>query len=120
MFNFNFFSKKKPVRKSERFSNSNNILQTKDITDGIIKNKLEIKIGDIIIRIARNNTIQPQNELTAVIPRAEIRRKCYNNGRLLAEEEIILNSITLVDAPSHTPESKYKFTISDRVKTHAL
>jgi len=104
MFSLNI-SKKKPVRKTGGFLNSN-VLQTKEITDGIIKNKLEIKIGNIIIRIMRNNTTRPQNELTAVIPRAEIRRKCYQNGRLLTEEEIILNSITLVDAPSHAPENR--------------
>ncbi|OPY59613.1 MAG: hypothetical protein A4E55_00127 [Pelotomaculum sp. PtaU1.Bin035] len=101
MFRLNPFNKKKTVRETERLLNTN-ILRN----DKVIENQLEIKIGDVIVRLVRNNTIQPQNELTAIIPRAEIRRKCYDNGCLIAEEEIILNSITLVDAPSHTPESK--------------
>jgi len=93
MFRLNPFRKKKKGLKN----------------DQVIQNQLEIKIGDVIIRLLRNNTSQPRNELTAIIPRAEIRRKFYNNGHFTAEEEIILNSITLVDAPSHGSEKNQGF-----------
>ncbi|MDF9409034.1 hypothetical protein L7E55_11790 [Pelotomaculum isophthalicicum JI] len=101
MLRFIPFKKKEKRLKSEKLSDS------KILPDNqMISNQLEISIGGIMARLSRNNTAQPQNELTVVIPRAEIRRKYYNNGRLIAEEEIILNSITLVDAPLHTPEGK--------------
>lgn len=102
MFRFISFRKKEKRLKAEKLSDS--VIISRD--DQMIRNQLEITIGDIMVRLSRNNTTQPQNELTVVIPRAEIRRKFYNNGRLTAEEEIILNSITLVDAPSHKSGSK--------------
>jgi len=70
-----------------------------------VDNQLEIAIGDILVRIIRRTTIPPQNELTAVIPRAEIRLKRYQDGQLVIEKEVILNSITLVDSPLHPPVS---------------
>lgn len=69
-----------------------------------LTNHLEIRIGGVLVRICRCAGSLPDNELTAVIPRAEIRRRSYKNGKLAAEEEIILSSITLVDAPRHPAE----------------
>lgn len=64
-----------------------------------IENQLKVQIGDILVEITRKSGLSPKNELTAVIPRLEIRRRLYYNGKPAAEEEMILNSITLVDAP---------------------
>ncbi len=64
-----------------------------------IKNQLKIKIGDVLVKITRKSSLPPENELHAVIPRVEIRRRFYYDGKPVAEEEMILNSITLVDAP---------------------
>jgi len=93
VFKFNSFKRKRLSRKASQ-------------TGEIIENQLEIIIGDILVKIVRFTTTKPQNELTAVIPRAEIRRKCYKNGVPATEEEIILNSITLVDAPRHPTENR--------------
>ena len=71
---------------------------------GVARNQIEIIIGDIKLKIERETALPPRNELTAVVPRAEIRRRFYKNGFILAEEEIILNSVTLVDAPGHPSE----------------
>ena len=96
MFNFNLFKRKKPVRSQ---GNSPSI-----ITEKRIENQLEIIIGDILLRITRSSEISPNNELTVIIPRAEIRRRSYDKGLLAATEEILLSSITLVDSPRHPPE----------------
>ena len=101
MFSLNPFRRKKPPGKNTRFFRAGSCQKGE-----LFKNNLEIIIGDILVRIARCTTSQPQNELTAIIPRAEIRRKRYKNGKLIAEEEIVLSSITLVDAPRHPPEKK--------------
>ncbi|OPX86165.1 MAG: hypothetical protein A4E53_03075 [Pelotomaculum sp. PtaB.Bin104] len=95
MFGLNLFNKKKVFKKTRWSLGAN-----QPGAEEIVKNKLEIILGEIVVRIVRDNTTQPQNELTAVIPRAEIRRKYYQQGQLVLEEEVILNSITLVDAPS--------------------
>lgn len=99
MFNFNPFRRKKPS------IGALNKLNTKDCRTGApVENQLEIKIENILVKITRCSDIPPQNELSAFIPRTEIRRRRYENGRLWADEEIILSSITLVDAPRHPPE----------------
>lgn len=95
MFKFNPFKRKSPSPKEAQ-------------TGEIIANRMEIKIGDILVKIERITSTQPQNELTAVIPRVEIRRKCYQNGAPAVEEEMILNSVTLVDAPRHPSETRKK------------
>lgn len=109
MFKFNPFKRKKPSRSDANCLPGANFLSAKKL----VENQLEIKIGDILIRITRCTDIPPQNELTAVIPRAEIRRRRYENGQLVgAEEEIILSSITLVDSPRHPPEKSDYFNKS--------
>ena len=97
MFNFNPFGRKKPPGKTK------NKINSKDCPAGtLIENQLEIKIENILVKITRCSKIPSQNELSAFIPRLEIRRSCYKDGRW-ADEEIVLNSITLVDAPRHLP-----------------
>lgn len=92
---FPFLKRKEPLRNIHDKICGPNVQKARDITE----NHLEIKIGDVLVKITRNSGIPLTNELTAVIPRAEIRRKLYYNGKLAAEEEIILSSITLVDSP---------------------
>lgn len=98
-FKFNPFKRKKPAR-----GDANKLFCANyPPTEKLVESQLEIKIGDILVRIIRSQDIPPTNELTAVIPRAEIRRRRYENGRLVgAEEEIILTSITLVDSARKT------------------
>ncbi|MDD4238994.1 MAG: hypothetical protein PHT62_10645 [Desulfotomaculaceae bacterium] len=99
MFRFNPFKKKKPVKKPVKTAHA------EDARNGQIENQLKIALGGILLKINRRSTFPPTNELSAIIPRAEIRRRYYSNGRLTAEEEIILNSITLVDSPHHLGET---------------
>ena len=101
MFKLKLFKRKIPDCKTTKFYNTNTFSPSE-----VIKNQVEFIIGDIIIKIERNTTIPPKNELTAVIPKAEIRRRFYEKGCTFAEEEIILNSITLVDAPRPPQEKK--------------
>lgn len=82
---FPFLKRKEPLRNIHDKICGPNVQKARDITE----NHLEIKIGDVLVKITRNSGI----------PRAEIRRKLYYNGKLAAEEEIILSSITLVDSP---------------------
>ncbi len=104
MFNFNPFRRKKPPGKAL------NKVKSKECPAGtLIENQLEIKIENILVKITRCSGIPPQNELSAFVPRLEIRRSCYKDGRW-AEEEIVLNSITLVDAPRHLPEQRVRGT----------
>jgi len=101
MFKFNPFKRKKPARNAAGLLSANFPRSGK-----LVENQLEIIIGDIVVRIIRSSDIPPQNELTAIIPKAEIRRRRYENGRLVgAEEEILLTSITLVDAPREKTEA---------------
>lgn len=95
MFKFNPFRRRSPSSKAAQ-------------TGAMVANRLEISIGEIHVKIERITSTQPQNELTAVMPRVEIRRKCYLNGTPAVEEEMILNSITLVDAPRHPSETRKK------------
>ncbi|TEB17704.1 hypothetical protein Psfp_00195 [Pelotomaculum sp. FP] len=99
MFIFNPFRRKKQPEKNVKSSHAG------DSQNGKIENQLEITIGGIRVKINRCSTFPPTNELSAIIPRAEIRRRYYSNGRITAEEEIILNSITLVDSPRHSEKT---------------
>lgn len=99
MFLFNPFRRKQQPKKNDKTS----LKQAAQNCD--VENQLEIAIGGALLKINRCSTFPPGNELSAIIPRAEIRRRYYINGRLTAEEEIILNSITLVDAPRHQESS---------------
>lgn len=54
--------------------------------------------NDVVMRITRRSGTPLQNELSAFIPRAEIRKRRYENGKVTLEEELIINSITLADS----------------------
>jgi len=97
MFRFNPFKRKKTPEKTVKPSHAGETQNCK------VANQLEILIGGALVKISRCTAFPPTNELSAIIPQAVIHRRYYSNGRLTAEEEIILNSITLVDSP-HSPE----------------
>ncbi|GAB6157897.1 hypothetical protein JCM39194_10970 [Desulfotomaculum varum] len=56
------------------------------------------------IRLFRLSSLSVPAEVSAFIPRVEIRRRHYENGQLVCEDERIYNSITVVHAPRHPPE----------------
>lgn len=101
MFKWNPFKRKRPVQSTGKPPG----IQVPRHGE-LLENQLEIKIGDVLVRICRSSDIPPTNELTAVIPRAEFRTRRYEKGQLASEEEIVLSGITLVDAPRHPSEKK--------------
>ncbi len=60
-----------------------------------------IEIEGVSMKMTRRGTTDVPAEVTSVIPRVEIRKKTYVNGQLRSEEEVILNSVTIVHAPRH-------------------
>lgn len=67
---------------------------------------VEINIEGVIIRVTHKVHLTVPHELTVVLPRVEIRHRYFENGQLAREDEMILNSVTVVDAPRHPPESR--------------
>ncbi|MEW6064760.1 hypothetical protein P378_08765 [Desulforamulus profundi] len=57
------------------------------------------------IRLCRLSSLSVPAEVSAFIPRVEIRQRRYENGQLVCEDERIYNSITVVHAPRHPPEN---------------
>lgn len=57
------------------------------------------------IRLSRLSSLSVPAEVSAYIPRVEIRQRRYENGELVSEDERIYNSITVVHAPRHPPEN---------------
>jgi|GEM_PF-7085227 len=66
--------------------------------------EIKIRIGQVVMKMARNFSLPWPHEVSAYIPRVEIRRRTYREGELKCEEEMILNSLTIVHAPRHPPE----------------
>ena len=65
--------------------------------------EVELQVDNAVIRVIRRLTYDLPHEVSAFIPRAEIRRHRYENGQLTWEEEIILNSLTVVHSPQRPP-----------------
>jgi len=65
--------------------------------------EVELHVDNAVIRIIRRLTYDLPHEVSAFIPRAEIRRRRYENGHLAWEEEVILNSLTVVHSPLRPP-----------------
>jgi hypothetical protein len=63
---------------------------------------MTIGIADVLMKVRRWSTLLTPSEITVVIPHVEIRRRFDKYGRK-TEEELILDSITIVDAPTHEP-----------------
>lgn len=73
------------------------------------RDKILIAFADAVMSVERYSTLPTPHEITAVIPRAEIRRKIYKNGQLIEETETILNSVTIAHSPQHPPEKTADF-----------
>lgn len=67
------------------------------------KDEISIDIMGITMKVSRCSTLSVPYEVTAVIPRVELRTWRYQEGELVEIEEKILNSITIVHAPRHPP-----------------
>ncbi|QGP92180.1 hypothetical protein MGLY_15440 [Neomoorella glycerini] len=65
--------------------------------------EVELHVDNAVIRVIRRLTYNLPHEVSAFIPRAEIRRRRYENGQLVWEEEVILNSLTVVHSPQRPP-----------------
>lgn len=73
-----------------------------------LKDDVELVLPGCSIKMSRNACPTLPHELSIILPRIEIRRRCPDKPE--CEEEIILSSITVVDAPRHPfevpPEAK--------------
>ena len=65
-----------------------------------LNDEITIKIADVLMNVQRCSSQSVPHEITVVIPHAEVRRKFDKYGRM-TEEELILDSITIVDSPRH-------------------
>lgn len=63
--------------------------------------EVEIRLEDTCLRLRRWLALDLPHEVSAYVPRAEIRHRRFADGKLVAEDEIILNSLTIVHAPRH-------------------
>jgi len=94
MGKFNPFKNKKPAPNKVKKTSTGELRMEKPV-----ENWLEIRVNNILLRIVRSSAAPPQNELSAFVPRVEMRFRRYENGRLVAEEEVIFSGLTLVDTP---------------------
>lgn len=67
------------------------------------KDEVTIDIMGVMMKVSRFSTLPVPSEITAVIPRVELRSWRYQDGELVEIEEKILNSVTIVHAPRHPP-----------------
>ncbi|MDH7578637.1 MAG: hypothetical protein QHH75_12685 [Bacillota bacterium] len=67
------------------------------------QDEITLIIAGVTIKVRRLHSLPVPHEVTVVIPRAEIRHRRYREGKLIEEDEAILNSITIVHAPRHPP-----------------
>jgi hypothetical protein len=65
---------------------------------------MTIRIADVLMQVRRAQrapgALTVPSEITVVIPHAVVKRRYDKLGRV-AEEELILDSITIVDSPRH-------------------
>lgn len=62
---------------------------------------VEVELPYARIFVCRNRTEPARSELTVVIPRVEFRARRQDRSGGIMATELILNSITVVDAPRH-------------------
>lgn len=91
MFNFPWKRNKEKL-KEKRYPACSSALQVDEV---------EIEIEGVTMRLRRKVNLDVPYEVSAFIPRAEIRRRSYEGGQLAHEEEILLNGITIVHAPRY-------------------
>ncbi|MGB9920928.1 MAG: hypothetical protein ACPLPT_09450 [Moorellales bacterium] len=65
--------------------------------------EVAIRVGEVCLFLRRRLVRDLPHEVSAYVPRAEIRRRRYVDGKLVAEEEVVVNSLTIVHAPRHPP-----------------
>ena len=63
---------------------------------------VELKLPGLFIKFQRQTDIKVPHEVTVVLPRTEIRKKCLNSDCSIYEYEFVYSSITIVDAPRHS------------------
>jgi hypothetical protein len=62
---------------------------------------VEVNLPGLSIKLNRKLDIDTPHEVTVVVPRAEIRKRCLDGACTRYEYEIIYSSITVVHAPRH-------------------
>lgn len=67
----------------------------------VTEDQIDLNLWGLDIKMNRYTTLDVPAEVTIVVPRAEIRRKCSENNCDRCDIEVILNSITIVHAPRH-------------------
>lgn len=65
----------------------------------IIRDKVSLSLAGLEICLSRQMEIDLPHEVTVVVPRAEIRKKCPTENCPDCQLEIILNSITIAHSP---------------------
>lgn len=63
--------------------------------------EVEIEIEGVNMRLKRKLNLDVPHEISVIVPRAEIRRRKVEARQIVCEEEVLLNSITIVHAPCH-------------------
>lgn len=81
--------------------------------------EITLVIANVKIVVRRTHSLPVPHEVTVVIPRAELRRRRYSEGKLVEEDEAILNSITIVHAPRHPPAGAGAFPARKEDPTRA-
>ncbi|SHF41401.1 hypothetical protein SAMN02745133_02587 [Desulforamulus putei DSM 12395] len=83
-------------------------LQTLDPCNCYQNDHVDLVVEGAGISLRRLSSLSVPAEVSAYIPRVEIRRRHYENGQLVCEDERIYNSITVVHAPRHPLENPPK------------
>ncbi|SHK98345.1 hypothetical protein [Desulforamulus aeronauticus] len=80
-------------------------LQTSEPCNCYQNDHVDLVVEGAGIRLCRLSNLSVPAEVSAYIPRVEIRHRRYENGQLICEDERIYNSITMVHAPRHPSEN---------------
>ncbi|MEL7563445.1 MAG: hypothetical protein AAGU27_00955 [Dehalobacterium sp.] len=89
----------------DKVMRKNGQLPTPDPCNCYQNDHVDLVVEGAGIRLSRLSTLSIPGELSAYIPRVEIRQRHYENGQLVREDERIYNSITVVHAPRHPLEN---------------
>ncbi len=73
-----------------------------------------IKIGELVVTMARRISITVPHEFSVFVPRVEIRQRYYHDNQLKYEKEMIFNSLTIVHAPQHPPVESGQVPVSSQ------
>ncbi|MDD4569668.1 MAG: hypothetical protein PHE70_06035 [Tepidanaerobacteraceae bacterium] len=65
------------------------------------KDMVEVSLPGLYIKVKRNINLKTPHELSVIIPRAQMSKKCLNESCSKYEYELIYSSITIVHAPRH-------------------